>query len=81
MNFSATAAYVLRSLGEQTDGEKIAPEIKRIFGFVSAKSIVSVFERHGYFAKAYCGDVETLRQRLAGGVPVIVFVSIPGNIA
>lgn len=35
-------AYVLRSLGEQTGGENIAPEMKRIFGFVPAGSIVRV---------------------------------------
>ena len=72
-------AYVLRSLGEQTDGEQIAPEIKRIFGFVPAKSIVRVFKKHGFSAKAYRGDTDTLKQRLADGVPVIVFVSIPDD--
>ena len=72
-------AFVLRSLGEQTDGETIAPEIQRVFGFVPAKSIVHVFEKHGFSAKAYHGDVGTLKQRLAGGVPVIVFLSIPND--
>ena len=72
-------AFVLRSLGELTDGERIAPEMKRIFGFVSADSIVRVFEKHGFSAKAYHGDVGTLMQRLAGGVPVIVFLSIPND--
>ena len=73
------AAYVLRDLGEQTDGERIAPEINRIFGFVPAKSIVTVFEKHGFSAKAYCGNVDTLKQQLLNGVPVIVFVSIPND--
>ena len=72
-------AYVLRFLGEQTDGEEIVPEIKRLFGFVPAKSIVSVFEKHGFSAKAYHGDVDTLKQRLSADVPVIVFVSIPND--
>lgn len=72
-------AFVLRSLGKQTDGERIAPEMGRIFGFVSADSIVRVFEKHGLSAKAYHGDVGTLKQRLAGGVPVIVFLSIPND--
>ena len=72
-------AYVLRSLGEQTDGERIAPEIKRIFGFVPAGSIVRVFEKHGVSARTYRGDTDTLKRRLAGGVPVIVFVSIPND--
>ena len=73
------AAYVLRSLGEQTDGETIAPEIQRLFGFVPAESIVRVFEKHGFSAKAYHGDTDTLKQRLASGVPVIVFLSIPND--
>ena len=73
------AAYVLRSLGEQTDGETVAPEIQRIFGFVPAKSIVRVFEKHGFSAKAYHGDADTLKQRLSGGVPIVVFVSIPND--
>ena len=72
-------AYVLRSFGEQADGEKLAPEIERIFGFVPAKSIVRVFEKHGYFAKAYHGDVDCLKRRLSEGVPIIVFVSIPSD--
>ena len=73
------ASYVLRSLGEQTDGETIAPEMKRIFGFVPARSIVRVFEKHGFSAKAYRGDTDTLKRRLSGGVPVIVFLSIPDD--
>lgn len=72
-------AYVLRALDEQTDGEKIAPEIKRVFGFVPAESIVRVFEKHGFSAKAYRGDVYTLKQRLLDGAPIIVFVSIPND--
>ena len=72
-------AFVLRSLGEKTDGEQIASEIKRLFGFVPAESIVRVFEKHGFSAKAYRGDVDTLKRRLSGGVPVIVFVSIPND--
>ena len=73
------AAFVLRRLGMQTDGERIAPEMGRIFGFVSADSIVRVFEKHGFSAKVYHGDVDTLKQRLADGVPVIVFLSIPND--
>ena len=73
------AAYVLRSLGEQTDGEKIAPEIQRVFGFVPAESIVRVLEKHVFSARAYHGDTDTLKQRLSNGVPVIVFVSIPND--
>ena len=72
-------AYVLRSLGEQTNGESVAPEIRRVFGFVFAKSVVRVFENRGFSAKAYHGDTHTLKGRLSGGVPVIVFVSVPND--
>ena len=73
------AAYVLRCLGEQIEGETIAPEMRRIFGFVPANSIVNVFENHGFIAEAYCGNIDSLKQRLTEGVPVIAFVDIPGD--
>lgn len=73
------AAFVLRSLGEQTDGEMLAPKMERVFGFVPARSIVRILEKYGFSANAYHGDIKTLKQRLSGGVPVIVFVSIPGD--
>lgn len=73
------AAFVLRSLGEQADGEMLAPEMERVFGFVPARSIVRVLEKYGFSARAYHGDAKTLKERVSGGVPVIVFVSIPGD--
>lgn len=73
------SAYVLRHFGEPADGETVYPEIKRTLGFVSAKSIVAFFEARGYSAQAYHGDIDTLKQSLAAGVPVIAFVSIPGD--
>lgn len=71
------SAYVLRCLGEQADGESLYPDIRRTFGFVSPGSIVKLFESRGYSAKAYCGDTDTLKQRISEGMPVIVFISIP----
>ena len=76
---SYATAYVLRSLGEQTDGEDIIPEMNRIFGFVSVKSIIQVLKNQGYVANAYSGNIDTLKQRLTNGVPIIVFISIPGD--
>ena len=73
------AAYVLRHFGQQADGETVYPEIRRTLGFVPAKSIVAFFEAHGYAPQAYHGDVISLKQRLTAGVPVIAFVSIPGD--
>ena len=73
------AAFVLRDLGEQTSGEEVAPEITRTFGFVAPKSVARTLIKHGYTAKAYHGDIDTLRRRLSYGVPIIVFVSIPSD--
>lgn len=73
------AAYLLRHFGEAADGEALFPELKRPLGFASANSIVDVFERHGYQAKACHGSIDTLKQRLAGGKPIIVFIRTPGD--
>lgn len=73
------AAYLLRYVGDDADGEALFPELKRTLGFVSVNSIVDVFEQHGYQAKACHGSVDTLKQRLAEGNPIIVFIRIPGD--
>ena len=73
------AAYLLRHFGDDADGEALFPELKRTLGFVSASSIVDVFEQHGYQAKAYHGSADTLKQRLTEGNPIIVFIRIPGD--
>lgn len=73
------AAYLLRHFGEETKGEELFPELKRTLGFVFANSIVDVFEKHGYQAKACHGSVDTLKQRLTEGNPIIVFLQIPGD--
>lgn len=66
------AAYLLRRFGEDTNGEALFPELKRTLGFVSANSVVDVFERYGYQAKACHGSVDTLKQRLTERNPIIV---------
>ena len=71
------AAYLLRHFGDNADGEALFPELKRTLGFVSANSIADVFEKHGYQAKACHGSVDTLKQRLTEGNPIIVFIRIP----
>lgn len=73
------SAFVLRHLGKNISGKELYPQIKRTFGFVPAKSIVGVFEKYGYFAKAYHGNTESLKKRLCEGVPVIAFVTIPND--
>ena len=72
-------AYLLRHFGENADGEELFSEFKRPFGFVSAKNVTNVFVRHGYQAKACRGNVDTLKQRLLEGNPIIVFIKIPSD--
>lgn len=73
------AAYLLRHFGENADGEALFPELKRPLGFVSANSIADVLARHGCQAEAFHGNVGTLKQRLAEGNPIIVFLRIPAD--
>lgn len=74
---SYATAYLLRHFREETNGEKLYPELKRSLGFVSANSITNVLEQHGYSAKAYHGNIDTLKQHLIEGNPIIVFIRIP----
>ena len=71
------ASYLLRHLGEDVNGEELASELKRSFGFISANSVADVFNRRGYRAKACRGNLDTLKQQLTKGNPIIVFVGIP----
>lgn len=73
------AAYLLRHFGEDADGEALFPELKRPLGFTPASSIAEVLTRHGHLARACRGSLDTLKQRLAEGQPVIVFLRIPGD--
>lgn len=73
------SAYLLRHFGEKADGEELFCELKRPFGFVCATSITDVFKQRGYQAKALHGNINTLKQRLAEGHPIIVFIRIPGD--
>lgn len=71
------AAYLLRHFGEDADGEALFPELARPLGFTPASSIAEVLTRHGHPARACRGSLDTLKQRLAEGQPVIVFLRIP----
>ena len=73
------AAYFLRHFGEDAAGEDLFPELKRPLGFVSANSIVDVLGQHGYRVKSCHGNIDTLKQRLTEGHPIIVFLRIPGD--
>ena len=71
------AAYVLRHFGESADGNELSADIGRVFGFVSPNSVAKLFKEKGYDAKACHGDIDTLKQRVSQGNPVIVFIRVP----
>ena len=48
-------------------------------GFLALSPSSRWLERHGYHAAAYYGTLDTLKGRLAEGVPVIAFIRIPGD--
>ena len=58
-------------------------EFDAIIMFVRTKNataeLAEKLEARGYSAQAYHGDIGTLKQSLAAGVPVIAFVSVPGD--
>lgn len=70
------AAYLIRHFGEEADGEELFRELKRPFGFASANSIADILRRRGHRAKACHGSIDTLKQRLTEGNPIIVFIRI-----
>ena len=69
------AAYVLRSLGEDIGGKDLYPQMKRTFGMMTARSVVTAVGKQGHSAKAYYGNIDTLIQRLSDGVPIICLVN------
>lgn len=73
------AAYLIRHFGEEADGEELFSELKRPFGFASANSIADILRRRGHRAKACHGSIDTLKQRLTEGNPIIVFIRISGD--
>lgn len=73
------SAYLLRNLGENSSGEELTSEIGRVFGFVPAYKIADLFKRRGYQVKTCHGNVETLKQQLTNGNPIIVFIRIPND--
>ena len=66
------AAYVMRYCGDDTHGSELYPNVDRILGAALPSNVVQLFRDHGYQAKAYHGDLSTLKTRLNEGVPIIV---------
>lgn len=73
------AAYVMRYCGDEVHGKELYPEIHRTFGAVLPSNVVKLFHDHNYQAKAYHGNLETMKKRLSQGTPVIVYLRIPND--
>ncbi len=67
-------AYVLRYLGENIKGTELYSQMKRNFSIMTAHSIVKAVKNRGYSAKAYHGSIDSLKQRLTQGTPIICFI-------
>lgn len=68
-------AYVLRCLGENTKGKDLYPQMKRFLGMMTVRSIITVVEKQGHYAESYHGNINTLKQRLNSGVPIICLIN------
>lgn len=71
-------AYILRSLKKKADGKSVYNSLKyKLFkGLILPKSIIHYFNKEGIKAAYYKGTIETLKQRLQNGIPVIVFIKV-----
>jgi hypothetical protein len=71
-----SSAYVLRSLGEDTDGLELYNDIsnKNNDGTVTPKNLVGFLSEKGYSANLCSGTALQLKHEISKGTPVIVFV-------
>ena len=68
-------AYVLRCLGTKIDGQEIYPQMHRVFGIMTARSIIKATQKQGRSAKAYHGNINTLKAQLQLGNPIICLIT------
>ncbi len=70
-------AYVLRSLGKDTNGDKIYKNMKYklpLLGIVPSKGIIDTFKSYNIKATYYKGDINTLKMRVSQNIPVILYI-------
>lgn len=73
------AAYVMRFCGDEIHGKELYPVLHRTFGAVLPSNVVKLFRNHNYEAKAYHGTLDTMKERLSQGTPIIVYLRIPND--
>lgn len=75
------SAYLLRHFGKEASGEaiyKVMPN-KMKDGCVYPKGILNFMRTQGFEFKYYRGNIETLKEEVSKGVPVIVFIKVFKN--
>lgn len=70
------AAYLLRFLGEETDGAAVYEQMnhKLSTGYVLPEGITEALAAHGRRTALVRGDLGQLKTRVSGGTPVIVLI-------
>lgn len=69
---ACAVAYLMRYCGDPIRGNEIYVDIDSHLGRILPSNLVSYFHDQGYRAKAYHGDLSTLKIRLNEGTPIIV---------
>lgn len=71
-----SSAYVLRFLGEKVKGEEIYSSMnyKLSNGYVLPQALIQTFDKYDVSAELYSGTLDTLKTRLANGIPIIVII-------
>lgn len=68
------AAYVMRYLGDDIHGYDLYLDIDTDFGEDTPANVVKLFKEYEYQAKAYHGDLNTMKERLSEGTPLIIYL-------
>ncbi|PZT52442.1 C39 family peptidase [Paenibacillus silvae] len=73
-----SSAFVLRHFGMESEGDQLYPTYPRklLDGTVYPKAITVFFKRLGYSCTYLHGNINTLRQHISRGVPVILFIRV-----
>lgn len=71
-NAACAVAYVMRYCGDPVRSNEIDVDIDSHLGRILPSNLIRYFHDQGYRAKAYHGDLNTLKIRLNEGAPIIV---------
>ncbi|MGN0431072.1 MAG: C39 family peptidase [Lachnospiraceae bacterium] len=69
-------AYVLRNEGIEAEGEDIYKNMDTFCGRVAVHNVIDELKKYAITARAYHGNIDTLKYRISEGKPVIALVTI-----